>query len=166
MATWRPLSKADIPSLISIADTIHPGLPEDASVFAERTQLFPSGCLALVEEDKLVGYAISHPIRHNHPPALDSLLGEIPSDADTYYIHDVAVLPKYRGKGYANVGIEKLIAVAEGYAKSCLVSVYGTEKFWGKFGFKAAELDEAMKEKLKGYGDDAVFLERENEVNG
>jgi ribosomal protein S18 acetylase RimI-like enzyme len=166
MATWRPLTKADIPSLMSIADTVHPGLPEDASVFTERVQLFPSGCLALIEKDVLVGYAISHPTRHNQPPALDSLLREIPADADTYYIHDVAVLPKCRGKGYANKGIETLIAMMEekGFARFCLVSVYGTDKFWGKFGFKAAKLDEAMKEKLKGYGDDAVFLERENKA--
>lgn len=164
MATWRPLTKSDIASLILVADTVHPGLPEDAQIFAERLLLFPSGCLALIEHDQLVGYAISHPIRHHQPPPLDTPIGEIASDADSYYIHDVAILPRARGRGLAGQAIQRILGVAAGYKTACLVSVYGTERFWGKFGFKAVEVDGAIREKLKGYGDDACFLERENSV--
>lgn len=157
---------------MQIADVIHPGLPERSEVYAERVELFPAGCLALVEsksdggEDyKLCGYMISHPIRRDHPPALDSLIGVIVSDADQYYIHDVAILPEYRGRGLAQEGIAKLLEVAKQFPTTGLVSVYGTADFWGRFGFvgKAKAEDGGMGRKLADYGDDAVFLERGNE---
>lgn len=164
-ATWRPLTAADIASLMHVADTVHPGLPESASIFAERVALYPEGCLALVNDrDQLCGYAISHPIKNQQPPALDSLLGKIPSDADTYYIHDIAISPEYQGSGLAAAGIRRLLdlAGAKGFQGTCLVSVYGTEGFWARFGFKGLEVEEALREKLKGYGEDAVYLARVN----
>lgn len=145
-----------------IADSIHPGLPEHAPIFTERVTLYPEGCLALVDTqtDELQGYAISHPIRHHQPPALDSLLTEIPADAEEYYIHDLAISPGLRGKGLAVQGVGRLLehAAAKGFGVVCLVSVYGTEGFWGRFGFEAVEVGEDLREKVKGYGDDAVFL--------
>ena len=163
-AAWRKLSIDDIPNLIRIADKIHPSLPESFEVFAERVELFPSGCLALVEDgsSELCGYAISHPIRHRQPPALDSLLGGIAVDANQYYIHDLAILPQFRGHGFAQDCIEKLLAVASRFPTTCLVSVYGTAAFWRRSGFLSVETDEVLEKKLLGYGDDAMFLEREN----
>ncbi|RDW89995.1 GNAT family N-acetyltransferase [Aspergillus mulundensis] len=167
-ATWRNLTAADIPSLMRVADVVHPGLPESAEVFAERATLFPEGCLALVNnQDQLCGYAISHPIRNQQPPALDSLLGEIPPDADRYYIHDVAILPEYRGGGLAATAIRRLLdlAVAKGLRGTCLVAVYGTEGFWARFGFAIEEVGENLRKKLRGYGDDAVYLSRVNDIH-
>jgi hypothetical protein len=99
-ATWRPLTPEDVSSLLLVASQIHPDLSERFEVFAERVKLFPKGCLALTDRNTkaLVGYAISHPIRHRQPPALDILLGEIDRDANQYYIHDLAILPDYSGK--------------------------------------------------------------------
>ncbi|KFA70724.1 hypothetical protein S40288_11283 [Stachybotrys chartarum IBT 40288] len=156
----------DVQGLLLVADEVHPGLPERDVVFAERVNLFPGGCMVLVDSqsNKVCGYAISHPIRHSQPPALDSLLGEIGSDADQYYIHDVAILPGLRGRGLAADVIGKLIAVAEAghYATTCLVSVYGTSPFWRRFGFEPVPVDKALSEKLRDYGDDATYLLREN----
>ncbi|KAL4762594.1 GNAT family N-acetyltransferase [Aspergillus foveolatus] len=163
-AVWRNLTASDIDNLMHVANTIHPDLPERAAIFTERVALYPEGCLALVNESgKLHGYAISHPIRHHQPPALDTLLGEIPVDASEYYIHDVAVLPGLRGQGLAAHGIGRLleVAAAKGFSRTCLVSVYGTETFWGRFGFRPAVVEEELKEKLRGYGDGAVYLTRE-----
>ncbi|KAK0754842.1 hypothetical protein B0T18DRAFT_425174 [Schizothecium vesticola] len=99
MPTWRPTLPSDIPLLL-VASLSHPSLPESASVFAERARLFPTGSLVLTDDnDKLYGYAVSHPIRRGQPLALDSLLGAIDVDADAYYIHDVAVVPEMRGRG-------------------------------------------------------------------
>lgn len=163
MATWRTMTISDIKGVLRVANEIHPSLPESESVFTERAELFPEGCLVLVENNEVRGYIISHPIRHRQPPALDSLLGQIAPDADQYYIHDLAILPQMRGKGLGVVGMEKIFTVAGRYSTACLVSVYGTAAFWGRFGFVACAVDEAMVEKLRGYGDDAVFLERQNQ---
>ena len=162
MASWRRMTVDDIPELLRVADAVHPDLPESDYVFTERVQLFPEGCLMLSVGDKIYGYAISHPIRHGQPPALDSLLHEIPGDTDQYYIHDVAILPELRERGYAARGIRMLLEVASRFPTTCLVSVYGTGSFWQRFGFEAEAVDEVLSEKLRNYGDDAVYMSRKN----
>ncbi|OJK04232.1 hypothetical protein ASPACDRAFT_39848 [Aspergillus aculeatus ATCC 16872] len=169
---WRPLHPTDLPALTTIANQIHQTLPERPEIFAERIRLFPAGCWALTlapepetqagNEGQLVGYAISHPIRAGQPPALDTLLGRIAPDADQYYIHDVAVLPGVRGRGLAAEGVRRLLEVAGRYESTGLVSVYGTEEFWGRFGFGVAEVGEELAGKVRGYGGEAVFLVRRN----
>ena len=166
-ACWCELSVNDIKSLARVADQIHPDLLESDEVFAERVELFPEGCLGLLEgkgKNELCGYAISHPTKHRQPPAMNSLLGNIASGADQYYIHDLAILPRLRGRGLAQECINKLFAIAKRYPTTCLISVYGTEPFWSHFGFVAVQIDDVLEKKLQDYGDDAVYLERKNEV--
>ncbi len=164
-ASWHELSVNNIKSLARVADKIHPDLPESDEVFAERVKLFPEGCLGLVEgkSNELCGYVISHPIRHLQPPALNSLLGEIASDADQYYIHDLAILPKLQGRDLARECINKLFAIAKRYPTTCLISVYGTQQFWSRFGFVPVQIDNVLEKKLLDYGDDATYLESKNE---
>lgn len=162
MAAWRKISVSDIEGLLRVADEIHPDLPESDYVFTERVKLFPEGCLVLVEGDEVCGYVISHPICHRQPPALDSLLGEIAPDADQYYIHDLAILPRFRGRGLAAECIGKLFAVAKRYPTTCLVSVYDTVPFWGRFGFVPEPVDAVLSEKLRDYGANATYLSRQN----
>lgn len=162
--SWRQMTVNHIPSLIHVAARIHPGLPESDHVFAERVNLFPAGCLALVQEgsDDLCGYLISHPICYRQPPALDSLLGEIAEGVDQYYIHDLAILPEWRGCGFAREGIERVLGIAKQYQSTCLISVYKTEPYWARYGFRPVEIEEGLEEKVRGYGEGAKFLEREN----
>ncbi|KAH0562323.1 hypothetical protein GP486_002988 [Trichoglossum hirsutum] len=164
MAVWRGMSASDIEGLVRVADEIHPNLLEGDHVFAERAKLFPDGCLVLVEgdDDQICGYAVSHPIRHRQLPALDSLLGDIAPDATQYYIHDVAVVPRLRGRGLATEGVHRLLALAHRYPTTCLVSVYGTAPFWRRFGFVPEPVDAGLAEKLRSYGDDATYLSRQN----
>lgn len=183
--TWRPLTHSDIPSLYHLSTQLHPSLPEEAEVFAERQRLFPGGCLALVrsasdsesvsrdtaeksnteeaqmQEDQLYGYAIAHPIPPRCPPALDTLLTSIPVSATDFYIHDLALSPEARGRGLAKAGVEFLLGVAgeTGLKTAALVSVYGTAAFWEGCGFKRVH-DEGMRRKVEGYGEGAVFMER------
>lgn len=162
MVAWRKMLVSDIDGLLRVADRIHPDLPESDYVFRERVKLFPEGCLVLVEGDEVCGYAISHPIHHRQPPALDSLLGEVAPNADQYYIHDLAILPRFRGRGLAAECIGKLLAVAKRYPTTCLVSVYGTAPCWGRFGFEPEHVDTVLSEKLRDYGADATYLSRQN----
>ncbi|KAL8982292.1 MAG: hypothetical protein Q9205_003154 [Flavoplaca limonia] len=161
---WREMSIDHVASLVRVADRVHPSLPESNQVFAERVNLFPAGCLALVQEgsDDLCGYLISHPIRYRQPPELDSLLGEIADDVDQYYIHDLAILPEWRECGLARDGIERVLGIAKKYQSTCLVSVYKTELFWARYGFQPVEIEEGLEEKVRGYGEGAKFLECEN----
>lgn len=154
----------DITSVLKVAEIIHPDLPEGEAMIADRLKLFPEGCLVLERDGDIGGYAISHPIRHHQPPELDSLLGEMPVEADQFYIHDLAVLPGFRGCGLAKECIDRLLglAVRKGFASACLVSVYGTSSFWGRFGFVVEVVGGELREKLRWYGEDAVFMVRKN----
>lgn len=158
-AIWRGMTAADLAGVMVVADAVHPGMPEDRVVFAERVALYPAGCLVLQMPDgEIAGYAISHPILSGEPPKLDSLLGAIGADAREYYIHDVALLPKLRGSGLAKAGILRLLDHARAFDSVALISVYGTGEFWGRFGFAKSARD--MRSKLAAYGADAVYMSR------
>lgn len=87
-------------------------------------------------------------------------------DADQYYIYDVAVLPPFRARGAVSEVVRRMLDVAEasGHATTGLVSVYGTAGFWERFRFTQGDVDEALEEKLRGYGPDATYMVRSNAV--
>jgi GNAT superfamily N-acetyltransferase len=162
MASWREMTVGDIPGILRVADEVHPDLPESSEMFTERVNLFPQGCLILTNADgEVCGYIISHPIPYHQPPALDSLLGEINPEANQYYIHDLAILPKLRGQRCAAGGVKKLLKIAEErFPSTCLISVYSTSAFWARFGFIIEPIDDdaVLKEKLRDYGDGATYM--------
>jgi ribosomal protein S18 acetylase RimI-like enzyme len=166
-AAWRKLSLSDVPNLARVAQEVHPGLPERDEVFSERLGLFYEGCLALIDNNnELCGYIISHPIRRRQPPALDSILTKIAPVADQFFIHNISMLPKNRGQGLAKEGLAQTLVVASRLATVGLVSVYNTIAFWRRFGFvKPEATDNAILQMIEHYGDNAVYLERENKGN-
>lgn len=159
--SWRPMTARDLAQVQALADAIHLDHPEDASVFAERLHLYPQGCLALEENGHLVGYALTHPWHYGKPPALNSSLGEIPHDATTYYVHDVALLPTARGKGHAARIGERLAehAAKAGIGNLSLVAVNNSQGFWERLGFRRTGVP-GLEEKLLTYGPDAVLMTR------
>jgi GNAT superfamily N-acetyltransferase len=152
------MKPSDLPAVVAIADVVHPSYPEDTAVLAERLRLYPQGCFAFARDGAVTGYILSHPWR-GPPPALNSLLHALPSQPDTYYIHDIALLPTEHRKGTGPAIITTLIAHArqEGFGTLSLVAVNGTAPFWQRFGF-APTADAQMREKLKSYGDGTVFM--------
>ena len=157
---WRPLTTADLPAVNAIAAAVHVDYPEDAAVFAERLALHPQGCHVLAEADGagIAGYIISHPWHLAEPPALNTLLGAVPSPATTYYIHDIALLPVARGGGATAAILAPLMRHAATIADSVsLVAVGGTVPFWQRHGF-IARRDRALAGKLATYGADAGYM--------
>ena len=94
---WRLARASDLPAISKIAARIHPDLPESPEVFAEKMRLYPDGCRVLVADDGIVGYGLAHPWMQHRIPPLDGFLEQLPGDADCLYLHDVAVLPDFRG---------------------------------------------------------------------
>jgi len=159
---WRPMTVQDLAQVQVLADTIHLDHPEDAQVFAERLRLYPQGCLALEDDGRLIGYAVTHPWHFGAPPALDSLLRAIPADATTYYVHDVALLPEARGKGHAVQAGERLARHARdsGFSNLSLVAVNNSQPFWGRLGFRVATVP-GLEAKLLTYGPGAALMVRD-----
>lgn len=158
---WRAMSGYDLGTVQTIAEIVHPGFYEAPEVLAERQQLYRAGCHILEVNDRPAGYVLSHPWRYGTLPALNSLLGEIPADADTYYLHDLALLPMARGIGAASHIVEALVkhAQARDLASLSLVAVNGSQGFWERHGFAAQEIS-ALTDKLASYEAAARFMVR------
>ncbi len=160
-AIWRPMTETDLPAVDRIAGRIHAALPEHVDIFAERLRLYPDGCCVLAVDGVTVGYILSHPWHFGQPPALNSLLGHIPVDADTYYIHDLALLPEARrtGAGSAIAGCLAAHAAQRGLPSLSLIAVYDAAPFWTRLGFEMHD-DPALTGKLAGYGGEARMMVR------
>jgi GNAT superfamily N-acetyltransferase len=149
---WRGLTALDLPDVEAIAAKVHPDFPEDMAVFAERQRLYPEGTRLLELDGVPAGYILSHPWRFKALPELNALLGAIPDDADTYYLHDLALLPAARGTGAAAMIVGDILrhARAAGLASVSLVAVNGSLPFWYKHGFRALKAPE-LDDKLNSY---------------
>jgi ribosomal protein S18 acetylase RimI-like enzyme len=164
---WRPMSGADLPAVLAIADEVHPAFPEDAEVFVERLRLYAVGCLVFSTGEGIAGYTVSHPWRAMEPPALNSRLGKLPGQPETYYIHDIALLPELHGTGAAALAVALLLARAgkEKLPTASLVAVNDSAGFWERHGFRKVTsgkiVDATLVRKLRGYGSAATFMVRQ-----
>ena len=93
------MREADLPMVVGISDAVHGDFTEPLATFADRLAHYPAGCAIFERGGASLGYLISHPWpRDAAPPKLGALLGAIPA-ADSYYLHDIALLPAARGSG-------------------------------------------------------------------
>ena len=156
---WRPMTEADVPAVVAIADRVHVDYPEDDAVLSERLALYPAGCAILEQDGNATAYAITHPWHYGKPPALNVMLEALPESPTTYYIHDFALLPETRGSG-AGSAIAKAVldhARESGFFNVSLVAVNGSGPFWSRFGFEIVA-DPALDANLKSYDDEARFM--------
>ena len=156
------MEAGDLASVSAMAGIIHTDFFEDDIIYEERLGLYAQGCFVLAEPDgDLLGYAITHPWRLYTMPALNSLLGQLPVNPTTYYLHDIALLPQSRGGGAAGKIVSILAdhAHRDGFSTMSLVAVNGSTAFWQKQGFDPDDRPE-LETKLKTYSDDARFMVR------
>lgn len=160
--SWRPMTPGDLPRVQALADAIHVDHPEDLAVLAERQRLYPPGCLMLTDGDEALGYALSHPWFLAEPPPLNQRLGRLPDAPTTYYVHDLALLPAARGRGFAAQAADRLAAHARaaGFDNLSLVAVSGSWLFWERAGFRVRPVGPGLEAKLAGYGAEAAFMVR------
>ena len=156
---WRAMTAFDMDAVEAIAAEVHPGFFEAPEVLAERQQLYRNGCYLLEIGERPAGYVLSHPWRAGALPALNSKLGGIPADADTYYLHDLALLPVTRRIGAASHIVEALVkhAGAMDLRTMSLVAVNGSQGFWEKHGFATVDTP-ALSAKLRSYEDAARYM--------
>lgn len=153
------MTAADLIDVGAIGDRVHLNYPEDDAVFTERFALYPDGCATLELDGKPMAYALTHPWHYAEPPALNVMLGALPDDPTTYYIHDIAMLPETRGTGAGSAIVDAVIAHAAetGVPNVSLVAVNGSVPFWSRFGFEVTE-EPKLAAKLLTYDADARFM--------
>lgn len=159
---WRRAHAGDLLAISTIAARIHPDLPERPEVFAEKMRLYPDGCRVLAASADVAGYGLAHPWVQHHIPPLDDFLDKLPNTADCLYVHDVAVLPDFRGDvARAYVATIEGLARSSGIAMLALVSVYETRALWERLGFRPVTADAAPHAKLAPYGAGATYMLRD-----
>ena len=158
-AEWRLMTTADIPEVDAIGEVVHPDFPEDIAVMENRQALFPQGCFVAQGEDKLLGYAISHPSVIGEPAPLDTII-KLPENADCLFLHDIALSEDARGLGLGSQIVPLLTKATKdaGVNRLGLVSVNNSLGFWQSQGFTVLTPDDKLKAKLKTYGEDAAYM--------
>jgi GNAT superfamily N-acetyltransferase len=153
---WRPMWPQDLDAVMGIAARVHPQFPEEREVFADKLRLHAEGALVLESGPVAVGYCFAHPWSGTQAPPLNTLLGAIPSAADAYYLHDLALLPEVRGSGAGTAALGILLSTAASLKleRLCLVAVNGSIPFWSRHGFAVIDTPD-LRAKLASYGDDA-----------
>jgi len=136
-AHWRPMDAADLPAVVRISDVVHGDFTEPLETFADRLAHYPAGCAILERDGEALGYLISHPWpRDAEPPKLGAVLGPLRA-SDSYYFHDIALLPAARGTGAGATATAFVMgqAGAEGCRDVRLVAIQGADSYWHAQGF-------------------------------
>lgn len=137
---WRPMRDADLPIVVRISDAVHGDFTEPLETFADRLAHYPAGCAILERDGEALGYLISHPWpRGAAPPKLGAQLGAI-LGSDSYYLHDIALLPAARGTGAGATATAFVMrqAEVEGCRDIRLVAIQGADSYWYAQGFAYA----------------------------
>ena len=138
----RLLTPDDVPAIHALeVEAYLPSLHESAEAFIRLIEIYPDGAFGAFDEIGLCGYAFGVPLNSGATLELRSPLAAVPSGADTFYIHDVAVAARCRGRGVGRILASRLVdlARARGFRSSELVSVQGSAPFWARFGFREIE---------------------------
>lgn len=160
-APWAAMQRDDLPAISVLSDSVHGDYSEDIAIYAERLALYPSGCLTLWLGDWTAGYLISHPWHRDKPPALNQAIGAIPATADTYYLHDIALLPDARGRGAGRAATDLVCGFARqaGFQDVTLMAINGADQFWASVGFARVNAAD-MTAQPSSYGAGAYLMRR------
>jgi GNAT superfamily N-acetyltransferase len=95
----------------------------------------------------------------NSIPPLDEFLKALPKNPECVYLHDIVVAPEARGLGAASRYVDylKQLAYDINIMSLALVSVYGTDVLWSRFGFRTV-LNSDLSFKLVSYGATAKYM--------
>lgn len=159
---WRPMRQSDRDDVGRIGNGVHLAHQEDPDVLIERQALSPEGCHVFeTDEGALVGYLLSHPWIFAVPPSLDSFLGSLPEDSDSWYIHDLVLLPEARGHRAGEIILDQITTHArqKNFKSLSLIAISGADRYWSRLGFVSLST-ETLDLKLASYGNNALFMYR------
>ena len=153
----REITSADWPKILKIQSAVYTDVaPESLDVLQDKVNQSKGTCFVCEIGNDVVGYLLSHPWAGEQPPKLHKKLNLI-KHCEFCFLHDLAIDPAYKGKGYGHELVKKFIeSVSLNSYKSCrLVAIQGAEKFWIKHGFQSIKLMNPTDD----YGESAVLME-------
>jgi len=160
MLCYREIRESDWPEILKIQKECYTQeFMEDLDSLQSRWIFSGDSCFVAEKDNAVIGYALSHPWHENDSPVLNLPLQLLP-ESDLLYIHDIAISRVSRRMGAANLLIKELIFHSEknNFTLLALTAVQGNHTFWEKYGFRIVK----NAGELKGYGDNAFYMKREN----
>ena len=135
--------------------------PESFESLQAKILASPNTCLIAESSEGGTGYLIAVPIVYPSLPALNAPTFELSADADTLYIHDLAIHGAGRGRGVAQALVRASINAAKRsrLSSTCLVAIQNSQSFWEQFGFETVEAPaDALMRQLASYGAGAKLM--------
>ncbi|MGS0681014.1 GNAT family N-acetyltransferase [Shewanella sp. 125m-7] len=152
----RQIQPLDWDSILAIQLECYPQIePESLEVLQSKWHASPESCFIIESQSQVFGYCLAHPWTLDTPPSLDQVLSEV-KQANTLYLHDIALSSKAQGKGAGRLALTTLVDFAkqQQYPTISLVAVQGAHHYWAKQGFEAKMIDKD----LSCYPEDARYM--------
>jgi ribosomal protein S18 acetylase RimI-like enzyme len=137
----RAMRAEDLDAVLDVQAACYPPAMQEApEVVLARLHVAPETCIVAQDEEGVCGYLFAYPGRLGKVTPLGAGFAPAP-DADTLYLHDLAVAPRALGRGLARRLVGHLLAgaPARGLDSSALVSVQDTAGFWAALGYRVAD---------------------------
>ena len=134
MGVWREMLIYDMPFVYDIAVNIWKTHKETKMIYEDKFGSYPEGCY-VYEDDGIKGYIISHPYNISSPPKINTLLPKV--ERNCLFIHDIVILPEYRGRGIGNEIIHKILT--DHPIVSLVACDDNAKYFWIRYGFEVVE---------------------------
>lgn len=158
----RSSCAADLPALMRIQAEAYSGcVIEPAEVMAERLAAVGDTCWMLERDGEVCAYLLAYKSHAGQVTPLGECFAHKPN-ADTFYLHDLALANSTRGLGLGPWLVQQVLAGqrAAGMRRAALVSVQGTQGFWQRQGFSVVDtLPEQQLRNLRSYNMPAVYME-------
>lgn len=164
----RPALLTDIPEILRIQALCYTSIePERASAYTNKLAIAPD-CAFVVEQDSgagLLAYVFALPIQLAEPPALDADDVGVPANADSLYLHDLAIDPAARGLKLSAPLLDAFFATAtrRNLPYCSLIAIQNSAPFWQRYGFHTdhpVSQRADVQEKIRVYGE-AVYMTRQ-----
>ncbi|CAN7383419.1 GNAT family N-acetyltransferase [Massilia sp. LjRoot122] len=134
----RAMRLEDLDAVLAVQAACYPpSMQEAAAVLRARMRAAGDSCVVAEDGNGMCGYLFAYPSRLGLVTPLGAEFAPA-CDADTLYLHDLAVAPRAHGRGLARRMAGHLLeqAHARGFAWSALVSVQDTAGFWSALGYR------------------------------
>lgn len=139
----RAMRLDDLPAVLAVQAACYPPpMQEPAATVLARCKAAPGSCLVAVDHAGVCAYLFGYRSRLGVVTPLGAAFEAMP-DADAFYLHDLAVAPRGKGRGLGRALVAQAWAWADrqGLRASALVSVQDTRAFWTGLGYREAALD-------------------------
>ncbi|MBS0348565.1 MAG: GNAT family N-acetyltransferase [Proteobacteria bacterium] len=158
----RPACNGDLDAIMLIQARCYTAIvPESSRSMGAKLVAAPDSCfVASLGSAAPVAYLLALPWHFDDPPHLDEQGCQPPVDADTLYLHDLAVAPEARGSGAAEALVAAFMAAlaASRLERASLIAIQGSAGWWARHGFAPVAMTPALAERLAGYGSDACYM--------